>query len=115
MNYWSKLLLGLTLGASLVGCSRPSATGATSASAAPVASTRATAAPWSGCMLPEAPPGACGEAWGRSDSMCDPDRFLNRAAFAFAPDEAPPGFPLSAGSGGPISLCVCCPESIEEP
>ena len=51
--------------------------------------------PWQRCFLPEPPPGACGEAWGRSDSACDPDRFLDHAAFRHAPDRAPPEFPLA--------------------
>ena len=54
-----------------------------------------TAQEWVGCFLSEPPPGACGESWGRSDSLCDPDRFLDRAAFTVAPDGAPPGFPLA--------------------
>ena len=52
--------------------------------------------PWTGCFLPEAPAGACGEAWGPTDSACDPDRFLNQAAYRAAPEAAPPEFPLSA-------------------
>ena len=55
-----------------------------------------TAGEWAGCFLPEPPPGACGEAWGRSDSLCDPDRFLDRAAFTVAPAGAAKGFPLAA-------------------
>ena len=92
MKRLPRFFLGLVLGTSLVGCARETEPAEDASLQAPTAAAR----PWSGCFLSEPPPGACGEAWGRSDSLCDPDRFLNHAAFAFAPDELPPGFPLSA-------------------
>ena len=83
--------------APLVGCSREDVP----AEASPVSGVGATpvateALAWTGCFLPEPPPGACGEAWGPTDSTCDPDRFFDRSVFRYAPEKAPPELPLSS-------------------
>ena len=52
--------------------------------------------PWARCFLPEAPPGACADGWGPTANACDPDRFLDRAAYREAPAHAPPEFPQAA-------------------
>ncbi len=81
----SWFVIGL-LGAGLF-CS-PTALAAAPARTAPL--------PWTRCFLPEPPPGACGEGWGPTASACDPDRFLDHAAYREAPALAPPEFPLAA-------------------
>ncbi|MCH2170460.1 hypothetical protein MK489_06730 [Myxococcota bacterium] len=96
MTRISRLLSALLLSTSLIACAPRTEPARDATSEISAVSPIMTPGPWTGCFLPEPPPGSCGEAWGRSDSLCDPDRFLNHAAFAFAPDAPPPGFPLSA-------------------
>ena len=66
--------------------------------AAAAAGTATRPKPWTTCLLPSPPLGACGnESWGAArESSCDPDLFMNKSAFSFAPPYPPPEFPLSA-------------------
>ncbi len=82
--------------ACLSGCARDAVPVEVPAPGVPATPASTAPLPWVGCFLPEPPPGACGEAWGPTDSMCDPDRFFDRSAFRYAPAQAPPELPLSA-------------------
>jgi len=88
----SRLLLCI---ACFISCTGGGVSGFPAGSDPAVTPVRSAVLPWTGCFLAEPPPGACGEAWGPTDSSCDPDRFLDRSAFRYVPDRAPPEFPLS--------------------